>query len=242
MWENVFSVFLLFYEHVCECASACMEVLCYSWQPAGTNDGAHTCWNSSVILVMCSPQRLHHTVFQGSLHAARWIKMPATPIPFPDVICVKTGCQSGCALAACRQPLSASDQEMPPLCWQLPLPCSHQHPQGEPSSFPPSSMCCQAMHRSPNLPCVALTALHYTVYLNRAGAQRVPGNLLHSPPFREDLSSGKEDNEETFLLWLFKTVLSTRRGNSWIRINELSPLSVSLEALNCSFLSSMVII
>lgn len=79
--------------------------------------------------------------------------------------------------------------------------------------------------------CHALPWQHFSIYLNRAGAQRVPGKLLHSAPFREDLSLGKEDNEAVFLLCVFKPALSSRHGNGWIGLNELSLLSVKLRSV-----------
>lgn len=87
---------------------------------------------------------------------------------------------------------------------------------------------CTAMLSADPQTCHALPWQPFIVYLNRAGARRVAGKLLHSATFREDLSPGKEDNEAVFLLRLFKAVLSCRHGNGWIGLNELSSLSVKV--------------
>lgn len=87
---------------------------------------------------------------------------------------------------------------------------------------------CSAMLSADPQTCRVLPWQHFTVYLNRAGAWHVPGKLLHSAPFREDLSPGREDNEAELLLWLFKVVLFHRHSNGWIGLNELSSLSVKV--------------
>lgn len=110
------------------------------------------------------------------------------------------------------------------LCW------THTGTHGESPAAPHPAPCTTMLSADPQT-CRTPPWQHFTVYLNRAGAQCVPGKLLHSAPFREDLSPRKEDNEAVFLLWLFKAVLSCRHGNGWIGLNELSSLSVKVRTV-----------
>lgn len=119
---------------------------------------------------------------------------------------------------------------MPPRCWQLPVLHSYWHPQGMSPAAHQPALRATTLSTDPQT-CRSLPWQHFTIYLNRPGAQCVPGKLLHSPPFKEDLSPGKEDNEAVFLLWLFKAVLSCRHGNGWIGLNELSYLSVKVRSV-----------
>lgn len=105
--------------------------------------------------------------------------------------------------------------------------CIHIGTHRESPAAPHPATCSIMLSADPQT-CHASPWQHFTIYLNRAGAWCVPGKLLHSAPFREDLSPGKEDNEAVFLFWLFKAVLSRRHSNGWIGLNELSSLSVKL--------------
>lgn len=113
------------------------------------------------------------------------------------------------------------------LCADSCLCRTHTGTRRESPAAPHPAPCSTTLSADPQT-CRALPWQHFTVYLNRAEAQCVPGKLLHSAPFREDLSPGKEDNEAVFLLWFFKAYLSCRQGNGWIGLNELSSLSIKV--------------
>lgn len=194
MWENVFSVFLLFYEHVCECTHVCVwksratrgsrVVRMMGPTHAGTpqlfwfcvlyKDFITRCFREVFMLLGESKCQWHPSLARMSSVNKQGVSLAVLLLPADSL------CQ--CQARKCH--LSADSC----LC------CAHTGTRRESPAAPHPAVCAAELSTDPQT-CHALPWQHFTIYLNRAGAERVPGKLLHSPPFREDLSSGKEDNE-----------------------------------------------